>query len=276
MFMPKEEQHIEIGGRRNVPQIGELVIATISKIMPYGAYCRLPEYENLEVFLPIKEISSGWIKNIHEFVHDGQKVVCKVTFYDKERQTIDVSLKKVTPKDTKSKLSAYNLEKRLNSMFIQAIKSSGLDPQKDELTKKALEEFQTFTNLVRTASEDEATFQNSKLPKKLKDGIVRLLKVSQKKKRYIVSYIMKLSTTNTMSGASELRDVLGEIKNQGIDVKYISAPKYRLVAEGKDYSEAEGKIKSVADIAASKLKKGTFEVEKEKLRKEKEDIMASL
>ena len=58
-----------------MPKVGELVIATVSKISKFGAYCRLPEYNDLEVFLPIREISSGWIKNIREHIHEGQKLV---------------------------------------------------------------------------------------------------------------------------------------------------------------------------------------------------------
>ena len=49
-----------------IPRVGELVIASVSKISKFGAYCRLIEYNDLEVFLPIREVSSGWIKNIRE------------------------------------------------------------------------------------------------------------------------------------------------------------------------------------------------------------------
>lgn len=259
-----------------VPKIGELVIAQVSKIMPYGAYCRLPEYDNTEVFLPVKEISSGWIKNIHEFIHDGQKLVCKVIFYDKERATIDISLKRVTPKDTKQKLSEYNLEKRLGSMFMQAVKASGLDQQKKEVSDAALAEFHTYTSLARSADDGTPEFSSSKLPKKLKENIVKLLKANQKQKKFIVSYIMKISTYNTISGATELRGILSAIKGSGVDVRYISAPKYHLIAEGKDYTDAEGKIRLASQLISERLKKGTFEIEKEKLRKEREDIMSAL
>ncbi|MGH2510319.1 MAG: S1 RNA-binding domain-containing protein, partial [Ktedonobacteraceae bacterium] len=61
---------------RQTPRVGSLVIANVSKITKFGAYCKLPEYNDLEVFLPLREISSGWIKNIREFIHEGQKLVC--------------------------------------------------------------------------------------------------------------------------------------------------------------------------------------------------------
>ena len=258
------------------PQVGELVIAHITKIMPFGAYCRLLEYDNLEVFLPIKEVSSGWIKNIHEFIHEGQKIVCKVFYFDKERQTVDVSLKKVTAKEAKDKEGAYNLEKRLNALFLQAIRFSGLEPQKEDFVKKAAEEFSTYTQLMRAATENAKEFENSKLPKKLKDTIIKLLETSKKKKRYMVSYTMRLSTFNTKSGVTELRSLLSTIIEKGVDVNYISAPKYRLVAEGKDYADAEKKISEASAAVQAKLKKGAFEIEKEKLKKEKADLLSTL
>ncbi|MCW6159972.1 MAG: S1 RNA-binding domain-containing protein [Candidatus Micrarchaeales archaeon] len=261
---------------KKVPLVGELVIAQISKIMPFGAYCRLPEYSNLEVFLPIKEVSSGWIKNIHEFIHEGQNVVCKVVFYDRERQTIDVSIKKVTPQDAKQKINTFNLEKRLDALFAQAVKASGLGQQKAELANAALVEFNTYTNLMRNAAEQTKEFDASKLPKKLKDALQKLIETSKKKKKYEVSYIMKISTFNTKSGATELRGIFSAMADKGVRVNYVSAPKYHLEAEGTDYADAEAKIQAAVDAAQAKLKKGTIEVAKEKLKKEREGIMSTL
>ena len=56
-----------------LPDHDELVIAVIKKIMPYGAFCSLPEYGNVEAFLHVSEVAPRWIKNIHEFISEGQK-----------------------------------------------------------------------------------------------------------------------------------------------------------------------------------------------------------
>jgi translation initiation factor 2 subunit 1 len=258
----------------NVPKVGEHVIATISKVARFGAYCRLLEYNNLEVFLPIREVSSGWIKNIREHVHEGQKVVCSILFYDKEKGTIDVSLKRVTQGQAKEKIRAYNLEKRIAALFAQSIKMAGMYEDKATLVQKALSEFSTYTNLMDNATSDSEEFKKSTLPKKLKDLLLENYEANRKKRRYIVAYTMKLSTFNTMSGVTELKDIIASVKHLGIDVNYIGAPHYRLVAEGEDYSKAEDKIKQAAQLVQSKLKRGVFEIEKEKLKKAKEDIMS--
>ncbi|MGD0728520.1 MAG: S1 RNA-binding domain-containing protein [Candidatus Micrarchaeaceae archaeon] len=262
--------------QQNVPKVGEIVIANISKISKFGAYCRLPEYNDLEVFLPVREVSSGWIKNIREKIHEGQKLVCTVIFYDKEKGAIDVSLKRVSPNVSKEKIRVYNLEKRLSAIFLQSLKMAKEQPNKEELIKTALQEFGTYTNLIENATTDTKEFTQSKLPKKLKEAIMKVLEANKKQKRHIVSYIATLYTYNTLSGATELRGIITAIKEMGVDVNYIGAPKYRLISEGADYSIAEDKINKVKELIKEKLKKGVFEIEKEKRRKEKEDIMATI
>lgn len=261
---------------QNVPKVGELVIASVAKISKFGAYCKLPEYNDLEVFLPVREVSSGWIKNIREHIHEGQKLVCTVTFYDKQKGTIDVSLKRVSPSNSKEKIRTYNLEKRLAALFSQSIKMAKEQPNKEELIKTAFSEFNTYTNLVQNATNNTKEFNQSKLPKKLKEAIIKVLESNKKQKKYIVAYTATIYTYNTLSGASELKAIMSSIKNLGVDIKYVGAPKYRLLAEGEDYTAAEGKIRKVEELIKQKLKKGVFEIEKEKLRKEKEDIISSI
>jgi len=261
---------------QNIPKVGELVIANVSKISKFGAYCRLPEYNDLEVFLPIREVSSGWIKNIREYIHEGQKLVCSVTFYDKDKGTIDISLKRVSPGNSKEKIRVYNLERRLMALFQQALKASKEQANKDALVTMGLAEFGTYTNLVQNATDNTKEFAASKLPKKLKDAILKVLESNKKQKRYLVAYVATIYTYNTLSGATELKSLMASIKALGVDIKYVGAPKYRLLSEGVDYAMAEEKIKKVEDLVKDTLKKGVFEIEKEKLRKENEDILSTM
>lgn len=261
---------------QKIPLKGESVIAVVSKIMKFGAYCRLPEYGDREVFLPIREVSSGWIKNIREFIHEGQKLVCSVIFYDKEKNTIDVSLKRVTPNKAKLKIREYNLEKRLTALFIQAVKASKEAQNKEALMHAAISEFKTYTNLVYNATSDTPEFEKSALPKKLKEALLEILAANKKQKKYVVSYIATIMTYNTTSGATELQKLMEEIKSHDVEIHYMGAPKYQLVATGDDYASAEAKINKVESIISSKLKKGVFSMEKEKLKKEREDIMSEI
>ncbi len=261
---------------KKIPNLKDLVIAEVVKITNFGAYCKLIEYNNIDAFLPIKEVSSGWIKNIHIFIHNNQKLVCRVIYFDKQKNTIDISLKKVTPKESKEKIKEYNLERRSENLFIQAINKSKNQSHKEELILNALSEFKTFTNFIYHANNSTTEYSSSTLSKKFKDTIIKLLKANKKERKYPVSYILTLLTYNTVSGISELNSILIYLQSQDIKVSYISAPKYRLIAYGNNYLEAEEKIKIATDAAKQKLKNGIFEIEKEKLKKQKENIIDEL
>ena len=259
-----------------VPRKGELVLVTVAKISNFGAYCKLIEFNNMEAFLPIREVSSGWIKNIREFIHEGQKLVCFVNNLDPVRGTIDVSLKKVSAKDSKEKIRAYNLEKRLSALFMQAVKNAGEIKNKDPITSLVTTEFQSYTSMVQEATTETEKFKDSKIPKKVKESLLKVLEQNRKERKYIVSYIANISTNDMMTGSTRLTEAVNDIRSKGVKVLYLSAPKYKLIAEGKDYADAEGKIKAAEEAARKRIKDGTFVVEKEKLRKEKEDIMESI
>ena len=77
------------------PERGDLVIATIDSITTYGAYVELEEYGK-KGLLHVSEISSSWIRNIRDFVREGQKIVLKVIRVKSEKGHIDVSLRRVT------------------------------------------------------------------------------------------------------------------------------------------------------------------------------------
>ena len=76
---------------KKLPDKGDIVLIKINKVMRYGAYCELVEYK-MDAYLPIGEVASGWIKNIHEFIREGQKDAAKVSFIDPAKNTVDISL----------------------------------------------------------------------------------------------------------------------------------------------------------------------------------------
>ena len=258
------------------PKQNSLVVAEVAKITRYGAYCKLPEYGNTEVFLPLKEVSSGWIKNIREFLHQGQKVVCKVIYVDIDKDTVDISLKKVTAKESKTKISEYNLEKRLNGLFMQALKISKEDQQsKDQTIQYIMGTFQNYTNLFFNAANDTEEYKKLQIPKKLRDAITSLIAINKKKKRHNVSYVATIYTFNTKSGMSTINELLKKVEKKGVNVSYISSPKYKMTSEGQDYNEAENKIKGAVSLIES-TKGIIFKIEKEKLKKEKENVMDAI
>jgi len=92
-----------------LPEVGEIVVATISKITAHGAYATLDEYNDIQGFLHASEIAHGWVRNINKFVKSGEKKVLLVKRIKEGREEIDLSLKQVSRDQQKKKLIENNL-----------------------------------------------------------------------------------------------------------------------------------------------------------------------
>ena len=87
-----------------MPEVGEIVIATVTRIGDHGAYVSLDEYSNVPGFLHISEIAQGWVRNVGKFVRIGDKKVLLVKKISQSRKEIDLSLKQISRDQQKKKL----------------------------------------------------------------------------------------------------------------------------------------------------------------------------
>jgi translation initiation factor 2 subunit 1 len=60
------------------PEEGELVVCTVQNVKNFGAFVTLDEYGNKEGFIHVRDVATGWVKYIRDYVREGQKIVTKV------------------------------------------------------------------------------------------------------------------------------------------------------------------------------------------------------
>lgn len=231
---------------KDMPDVSELVLIKINKIMPHGAYCKLVEY-NGEAYLPIAEVASGWIKNIHEFIKEGQQDVAKVIFVDRDKRSVDVSLKKASSKDRKQKISDHNTEKRAEGIFNKALASNGKTEQKQVMITKIPKTITTYTDLINEIAEGKDPLKavgDEEFSKILYEAV----KKSIKPKVYTVSYNIELNVTNPSSGVSIIKDIFKQTEALGVEVLYLGAPHYRIMSTDNSFPKAEVRIREVEHI----------------------------
>jgi translation initiation factor 2 subunit 1 len=250
---------------KSIPETGEIVLIRIKKIMPFGAYCELQEYRNIDAYLPIKEIASGWIKNIHEFIKEDQKGVAKVVFIDRVKKTIDVSLKKVSKKEEKDKINDYNLEKRSENLFSQAIANAMLEDKKQEILNEVAKKYATFNDIINTVLEGKDALSGVKFGEKLAPVLKEVVEKNVKPKIYAVAYTAEVVVYNTKNGVALIKKALKEVEKLGVKVIYLGAPRYRMFAEGPSYPKAEERIKQAYAILEKTITNGTLNIKKEKV-----------
>ena len=238
------------------PEKDELVIITIRKILPYGAFCVLPEYENMEAFLHVSEVAPRWIKNIHEFISEGQQHVAKVYRMDQEKNQVDISLKRVNEEEKKGKLEIIRTEKRAAKLLSLAIINSKTKLKEEEIRLILEKEFgDLWSAFLDSMERGESALDNVDIPKALKTQIVFLAQKNIKAPTVDVIGDISLTCFGE-EGIEEIKKVLS-LKEEDVSIQYLGAPKYRisLVAENhKDGQKRLGKIIEKMEIIASKNK----------------------
>jgi len=247
-----------------IPDEGELVIAIIKKIMPYGAFCSLPEYDNLEAFMHVSEVAPRWIKNIHEFISEGQRYVVKVHHVDKEKKQVDVSIKRVSEEEKKLKLETVQNEKRgtkLLEISLEAAKASGDLPA---IRKEIEAQFGDVYSCFKEASlKGEEALKKLDLNKLVKAKILEIAIKSIKKPVVEVNAIVTLVCYNP-AGLDDLKKALD--LGEDIAVHYLGAPRYKVSLTAPDYKTGEKKLISLLERIESFASKNNcdFKSDKEK------------
>ena len=256
---------------QELPEIGEIVIATVSKVSDHGAYVTLDEYNNVQGFLHISEIAPGWVRNIGRYVKDGEKKVLLVKKVRSDRSEIDLSLKQISKDQKKKKLlEVKRFEK--GKTILQSVKDEAKISEKDlekleeELFSKYDSVYDAFVDVARVGIN---VLENLKLPKKTLTAIEQ---VSSKIKLPSVEIRGILEMTNNKpDGVEIIKKILLDAvkKDDSVEITYIGAPKYRLSISAKDFKSAEKSLKPIVSQIQDSIEKqkGTFKFTREDSRK---------
>ncbi|MHA7733066.1 translation initiation factor IF-2 subunit alpha [Nitrosopumilus sp. S6] len=260
---------------QEMPEQGEIVLATVTKVMDHGAYVTLDEYDNLQGFLHISEIAPGWIRSVNRFVKDGEKKVLLVKKVNPQRGDIDLSLKQVSKDQKKQKLKEvkkFEKGKTLLQNVQEKAKLSDDDIEKleDSIYSKYDSVYDVFIEIGRNGIN---SVKELKIPKKTATVIEE---ICSKIKLPSVEIRGIMEITNSKSDGIEIikKTLLDELKKDStIDITYLGAPKYRLSITSEDFKSAEKSLKPIiADIQSNiEKKKGSFKFTREESKKTREN-----
>src|SRR5271169_6899536 len=113
-----------------LPDRGEIVLCTVREITPHGIYVDLDEYNNMNGFLHISEISTGWVRNIERVAKVDQKLVLKVIRAERSRREVDLSLRQVTNEEKRTKLIEWKQNEKAVTIMSMVKKTLGMDDRK--------------------------------------------------------------------------------------------------------------------------------------------------
>ncbi len=254
------------------PEVGDLVIATIESVTTYGAYAKLDEY-NKQGLLHVSEISSSWIRNIRDFVREGQKAVLKVIRVDSEKGHIDLSLRRVTKRARIEKIRQWKQDRKAEALLRGVAEKVGLSPE--EVYEKAgglLEEkYGLYEGFEKIAKEGIEVLTTIGIPKNLAKAFVEVAEERIRVKMVKVKGILEIRCM-APNGVKVIQDSFLKAKKtekpKDGEIRFyvIAAPKYSVEVSAENYKRAEEILQKVSQNVVSNIVKagghGTFRREK--------------
>jgi translation initiation factor 2 subunit 1 len=254
------------------PEAGDLVIATIETVTDYGAYAKLDEYDK-KGLLHVSEIASSWIRNIRDYVREGQKLVLKVLRVDTEKGHIDLSLRRVTKRERIEKIMSWKKERKAEALIRSVAEKTGVPLE--EVYEKAVapmeKEMGLYEGFERVLREDTETLTKIGVPKELADAIAEVAKERihvpmVKVKGTIEVRCMKPNGVEIIKEAFLGAKKAEKSRDAKIRFYVIAAPKYCVEVLAENYKHAEDVLQKVAQGVVSNVVKaggqGTFRREK--------------
>ena len=239
------------------PEEGEYILGTVKAISQYGALISLDEYGDKEGMLPLRQLSPKWVRNIRDYVKEGQKVVLKVLRVDPRRGHIDLSLMRVSDSKRKEKLMDVKQRQRaikLLELLEEKTKIAGCAKEVyDELLKNFSDAYLGLESIALNDSEADKL----KIDNKLKSELITLVSENIKPQFVEITGFVELRSY-APDGVDKIKEALTKIEKfeteSKIGVTYVSAPIYRIHVLAEDYKTAENVIMQAADAGIEYIK----------------------
>lgn len=251
--------------RTEWPQLDEYAVAVATKVTSYGAYVVLPEYGNKEGFIHISEISSTWVRNIRNHIHENQRVTVKVLQVDTQKKHIDCSLRRVSAEAMRAKNNEWKRAQKAEKILEQLAKDNSMTLQQVyeqvgwPIEDQAGEIYKVLEHCVNAG---EAALEGIELPKKTKQQIVELAKARIEIPSVEVDGELSIQVPGP-DGVEVIKKALlaglgiGEnSKGSSIEIYTLGSPRYKLRIVGPDYKDAEDLLASVLSTITKIIEDG--------------------
>ncbi len=251
------------------PEIGDLVIATIETVTDYGAYAKLDEY-NKRGLLHISEISSSWIRNIRDFVREGQKMVLKVLRVDTEKGHVDLSLRRVNKRERIEKVMSWKKERKAEALLKGVAEKVGLPVE--EIYQKAgtviEENYPLYDGFEKAALEGPESLTKIGIPEDLAKAFATVAKERIHLKLVKVKGTLEIRVLKP-NGVKIIKNAFDTVeKPEDADIRFyvMAAPRYSVEVAAANWKRAEEVLTKVTDAVVDNVTKaggtGSFKREK--------------
>jgi translation initiation factor 2 subunit 1 len=246
---------------RDIPEVGELVVVTITEVKNFGAKVKLEEYPGIEGYVHVAEVATGWVKHIRDYLREGQRTVCKVINVNESRRNVELSLKRVNEHQKRDKISEWKNSQKAEKLL--EIVSSALKIPVDQAWNEFANDLQTKYGTLYAAFEDAAATQDNWLPEVKGKWKTVFQKVAEE--NVTIPYVKVGGYLEMYSlesdGIERVKKTLTGLDAENVSIHYIGSPRYRISITETDYKSAEDHLKKVIQTITENAKRNSVNVE---------------
>ena len=236
------------------PSVGELVIGTCSKLTPHGAYFEIFDYEKLGQeagFVHISELSRTWVRNIRSHIREGQRAVAKILRVDAARGEIDMSIRRVSEPQRRSKLTEFKQENRARG--IVSVACEKVEGSLEGVEEAIITKFGSiYEGLIQAREKGETLLTEIGVPGVVAKEIYQLAVKELQPPTVRLTGLVNI-TCYEPEGVIILKNFFKAFnksfkkryKGSELNIQVISPPDYRFVVESGDWRTAEGIWKDI-------------------------------
>lgn len=226
-------------------EIGNLVLCTVDRIVGTIVFVKI-DGEKKEGSIILSEIAPGRIRNLRDYVIPKKRIVCKILRISPER--VDLSLRRVTPKERKQIIEEHSQEKSYESILKSIL---------GENSKQIIDKIKEKENLYDFF---EQIKQDSEPLEKLvgKDNSKRIIQIisKEKTKKLIIKKEFNLTSIKP-NGLELIKTLLGKIKDA--EINYLAAGKFSIKTQSEDPKKEDKRLKIILENLEKEAKEKGME-----------------
>jgi translation initiation factor 2 subunit 1 len=240
------------------PEESELVVCTVQNVKSFGAFVTLDEYGNKEGFVHVRDVATGWVKYIRDYIREGQKIVCKVIGVDFSKGHIDLSLKAVNEHQRRDKIQEWKNENKADKLMEIVAERLNKTVKEcfDEFGFALMESFGTLYAAFEAAAANPKGLEESEFAGDWNNAFNDVAKENVTPPFVQISGYLELRCP-LPDGIEKIKEALlagMEGRSEWLTVQYIGAPRYRVVVTAADYKTAEDELKEATNDMLNKIK----------------------
>ncbi|MFB6180533.1 MAG: S1 RNA-binding domain-containing protein [Candidatus Nanohalobium sp.] len=244
------------------PDEGDFVVITLTDVDKNSAYAELDMYDDLKGLLHISEVSRSWVEDIRKELDEGEKTVAQVVEVEGE-DSINLSLKRVNDKQKRDAMERFNKEKKAESFMEELAEKLDISVEQayQDIGFKLQEEFgSSFHGFEVSVAEEETLKEILSTEEVEAVQEVASENIDLKQEKFEGEIKLEFHEGDGAERISESFEGLDE----GIEVKYISAPQYSIKAWGRTQELAKKRMDQAVDQIREKADEldGEFEFSK--------------